>query len=78
MALDGRYRWVIDEDAGVLDALDRPRTVAVGIEGDRVILAIGTGESPGAWISLPPAASAAIGIHLQTAAVKVDQRKQEP
>lgn len=77
MALDGRYRWVIDEDAGVLDALDRPRTVAIGIEGDRVILQIGTGGGPGTWISLPPAAAAAIGVHLQTGAVKIDQRKRE-
>lgn len=77
MALDGRYRWVIEEDAGVRDALDRPRTVAIGIEGDRVILQIGTAGSPGAWISLPPAAAAAIGLHLQTGAVTIDQRTRE-
>lgn len=77
MALDGRYRWVIEEDAGVLDALDRPRTVAIGIEGERAILQIGAAGSPGAWISLPPAAAAAIGLHLQNVAVKIDQRNRE-
>lgn len=77
MALDGRYRWVIEEGSGVLDAFGRPRTVAIGIEGDRVILQIGTGETAGAWISLPPAAAAAIGLHMQNGAVTIDKRKRQ-
>ena len=77
VALDGRYRWVIEERLGVLDAFGRPRTVGIGIEGDRVILQIGTGATAGTWISLPPAAAAAIGLHLQNGAVKIDNRKRQ-
>jgi hypothetical protein len=78
VALDGRYRWVIEEDRGVLDALDRPRTIGIGLEGDRVILQLGT---EGGWVSLPLGVAADVGMKLQTADITLEQqlkRQQRP
>lgn len=72
--MDGRYRWVIKEDAGVLDALDRPRTIGVGIENGRVILQLGT---DGGWVSLPPGIATTVGLNLQTADITLEQHLKQ-
>lgn len=65
MALDGRYRWEINEDAGVLDALDRPRAIAVGIENGRVILQVSA--TTGGWVSLPEGVASQLAFYLEAA-----------
>lgn len=77
--MDGRYRWVIKEDAGVLDALGRPRPIGVGLENARVILQVGP---DGGWVSLPPGIATTLGYRLQTAdatlAQQLKQQQREP
>jgi hypothetical protein len=65
VALDGRYRWEIKEDAGVLDAMDRPRTIAVGVENGRVILQISSAS--GGWVSLPEGIASQLAFYLEAA-----------
>lgn len=69
MSLDDRYRWIVDEEAGVVDGTNRPRTVAVGIHGDRVIM-----DTRG-WVSMPAEVAAQVGFYLQTAAATIEQRR---
>ncbi len=69
MGLDERYRWAINEEAGVKDVTDRPRPVGVGIQDGRVILS----AQPG-WVSIPPDVAARIGFYLQTAAATIEQQ----
>lgn len=84
MSLDDRYRWIIDEDAGVKDVVGRPRVIAVGIEDGRVILAIAVPDGDGldtdtrAWASLPNRVADQLGYNLQSAADINRQQDREP
>ena len=81
MALDERYQWVIDKDAGVADAMGRVRIVAVGLDKGRVILAIGAdGGDPEvdtrAWVTMPDEVADKLGYHLLSAAEKLRQQRR--
>lgn len=74
MALDGRYQWVTTEDKGVLDAIDRHRTIGVGIENGRVILTLGM---DGGWVSLPPGIATEVGMNLRSADMTLEQQLKQ-
>lgn len=74
MALDGRYQWKIPEESGVLDALDRPRTIGVGVENGRVILQVST--TTGGWVSLPEGVASQLAFYLEAADGKAGTSKR--
>jgi len=71
VALDGRYRWIVGEDAGVKDVHGRGRTIGVGIEDGHVILQVG---SPGCWVKVPQGVAGQLGIYLQIADTTLEQQ----
>jgi hypothetical protein len=83
MALDERYQWVIDTDAGVTDVMGRERVLALGIANGRVILGIGIKDARGeifmdtrAWVDMPDEIADQLGYHCHSAAETDRQQKR--